>query len=157
VIGVLYEGDTVDALARNRDGFWYNVRLPNDLLGWVAASVAEPVDEEAIEKVPIAGTIPAVGQSLPSGTEVPNQNPADPSPAAVINLVADRSTINLGECVTIGWTVQNALTVRFQGQNVPHDSYSQDCPQETTTYVLDVEVAPGEWQGRSLTVTVLTE
>lgn len=72
--GVLNAQDVVTILARNNDGSWYNVRLADGTVGWLAASVAEPVNTAAMDAVAVAVTIPAL--PLPSNTPAPTSPPA---------------------------------------------------------------------------------
>jgi cytoskeletal protein RodZ len=78
IIGYLSEGDTVVALAKNSDGSWYNVVLPNGSTGWIADSVTIPLAVSAMSKVDVAATIPP----LPTFTPTPTAT-ATPIPSIV--------------------------------------------------------------------------
>ncbi len=55
----LYFDDTVRVIARTQDSGWYNVSLNNGQTAWVAATVTEPLNQQAILTVPVVATIPA--------------------------------------------------------------------------------------------------
>ena len=58
---------------------------------------------------------------------------------------ADRHVILPGQCVTIGWSVENASEVRYNGEIVTGQPQSrQECPTDTTTYYLDIIGLQGE-------------
>jgi serine/threonine-protein kinase len=90
VIGSLQQGDTVLALAKNRDGSWYNVELENGNRGWLAADFSEPVNEAAMAILSVAATIPALptatATNTPTNTPVlptPQPPPAEPPPPTI--------------------------------------------------------------------------
>lgn len=56
---------------------------------------------------------------------------------------ADREEINAGECTRIHWETEHVQAVYYQGQGVIGQGYRDECPSQTTTYVLRVETASG--------------
>lgn len=71
--GVVEGGDIVTVLARTMNEGWYLVELPNGNLGWLAASVSEPVVGVSLDSIKVAATIPA-----PPATSTPV--PVQPTP-----------------------------------------------------------------------------
>jgi hypothetical protein len=61
---------------------------------------------------------------------------------------------NGSACTTVGWAVQNASRVDYQGHGVVGNDSRRECPQKTTTYRLRVTDRSGKAQDRSVTVTV---
>ena len=66
VVGSLDNGDNVRIVAKNNAGDWWQIRLPNEVLGWVYNAIVSITGDTA--GVPIAANIPAP--------------PATPTPAA---------------------------------------------------------------------------
>lgn len=59
-----------------------------------------------------------------------------------------------GDCTSLGWVVQNAAEVRWEGEPVGPSGESEVCPDATSTYVLEVLGEDGEWRHRELTIVV---
>ncbi|MCA9944816.1 MAG: protein kinase [Anaerolineales bacterium] len=78
ILRYLYQGDVVAVLAKdNSEGEWYNVILDDGLRGWLAASASRLLDENSINIIPIAATIP------PRPTNTPTPTPTNtPTPTA---------------------------------------------------------------------------
>lgn len=78
IVGILYEGDEVAVIAQTDNENWYLVKLPDGLLGWLAASVSEGVT--SLETLSIAATIPPrpTNTPLPTSTPAPTQPPPPP-------------------------------------------------------------------------------
>jgi restriction system protein len=53
VLGQVHAGDTIQLLARTRNGAWYYARCRCGALGWVHASLLK-VDPKVARKVPLA-------------------------------------------------------------------------------------------------------
>lgn len=103
VVGRAAQGDVLEVIGRDERSTWYNVLLPEDERGWVAADVVEAIDEGTLASIPVAATIPAppptatpippteVPTSLPQpvatepppggGDDQPTRPPAPPTPA----------------------------------------------------------------------------
>lgn len=84
-----------------------------------------------------------------------------PPPTAVptpvgpqINFFADRTTIAVGECVNLGWDVENVREVYYQDMGVAGQGSRQECPEYNSTYTLRVVTQTGESLSRSITITV---
>jgi uncharacterized protein YgiM (DUF1202 family) len=121
-IGVLEQGDTVLVIATNVDGSWYNILLAEGTTGWLAASVAEPVDQEAMSLLTAALTIPAPPPTLTpfqptrriSATTSPSSAPSAP-------LTTRTATPEFDPCVTppIRTATPTSVTVRPGATSVP--------------------------------------
>jgi len=71
-----------------------------------------------------------------------------------LTLVADRTSITPGQCVTLSWSVQGAVSVTFNGSPVAATGSSIQCPLLTTTYTLAAVDTQGIWKTTSLTIAV---
>lgn len=80
--------------------------------------------------------------------------PTPTVPPVLINFAADRYTISKGQCVTISWYTQNVNGVYYQNQPVTGAESRVECPTATTVYNLAVQLNNGQWEYRSLTITV---
>ncbi|MBI5879056.1 MAG: hypothetical protein HZB53_15520 [Chloroflexi bacterium] len=94
-----------------------------------------------------------------SGPATPTPPPTPtvaPTPgAAAISFVADRTTIPYGDCATLKWDVDNALSVKLDGKGVVGHDARQACPTATTDYVLEVSITGGsDPVERTVTLTV---
>ncbi len=127
-ITIIPRGAQVSALAVNANGLWVLVEYRN-LRGWAAGRYLNVV----------SGSMAA----LPG-----------PSGPPSISFTADRTTIALGECVTISWNVQNVRTVSYQGQGVVGQGSRTECPAQTTTYNLQVITLDNQVIERQITITV---
>ncbi len=58
---------------------------------------------------------------------------------ADLQISADRTSIQPGECVTLTWRVQGGFGVELEGEQVQGEGERQVCPHETTTYTLRVD------------------
>lgn len=100
---------------------------------------------------PVPGGAPPPAQQPPPGPP-PEQTPAGPPPGsepqggapaqAQITFTADHTNLNRGECATLQWSVQGSgfFGVVINGQRVNPSGSQQVCPQETTTFVLGVDL-----------------
>ncbi|HEX6385284.1 MAG TPA: SH3 domain-containing protein, partial [Anaerolineae bacterium] len=73
ILHFLFEGEVVLVIGKDPRNEWYNVRLPDGTLGWLAASVSEPVNAMAMTAVPVAATIPP----SPTPTNTPTPTPTN--------------------------------------------------------------------------------
>ncbi len=104
--------------------------------------------------IPASACIPTLTYYVPPPPPTPV--PATPTPVGpYINFVADRTTINLRECVTLSWAVENVREVYYQGQGVTGQGSRQECPPYNMTYTLTVVLQNGERVSRSIPITVL--
>lgn len=69
--------------------------------------------------------------------------------------VADHTTINQGESVTLSWVVQGAVSVYLNGILVAATGSSFQTPLVTTTYTLSAMDAEGNWMSAYITITVI--
>jgi hypothetical protein len=69
ILRYLYQGDVVAVLAKDSsEGDWYNVILDDGTRGWLAASASRLFDENSINIIPIAATIPPRPTNTPTPT-----------------------------------------------------------------------------------------
>jgi hypothetical protein len=73
-----------------------------------------------------------------------------------VNFRADRTQINLGECATLLWDVENVQAVFLDGQGVVGHGSQQVCPRQTTTYTLQVILLNGQTQNYPVTINVIS-
>lgn len=66
---------------------------------------------------------------------------------------ADKYAVPPGECTVLHWSVENVISVLFDGQAVTGNETRQVCPTQTTTYVLRVTSSSGS-QDRTVTIQV---
>ena len=93
-----------------------------------------------------------VGQAqLPDVPPPPKELPV-PSDAE-INLRADRTSLESGQCTTLRWDVENATGVYLNGEGVVGHGTKEVCPDTTKTYTLHVE-APQRGGDRQVTIQV---
>ncbi len=71
----------------------------------------------------------------------------------MLSFRVDRDVIQSGECTTLRWDAEGALSIHLDGQGVTGHEARQICPQVTTTYTLQVTTTSGDVY-RSVTVTV---
>jgi hypothetical protein len=64
------------------------------------------------------------------------------------------ANIDAGQCVTTAWSVQNALSVYYQGLAVASDGFIDECPGENTDFVLEVVRMDGQSREYVVSVTV---
>ena len=101
------------------------------------ASISPPVSN--VEAPEIAGPDLA---DLPSADEVVEdivqQELAGPAQVAFTIEGSKNVNINPGDCITVAWNVSNALGVYFQGNAVNANGFIDDCPNNTSNYVIEV-------------------
>ena len=52
---------------------------------------------------------------------------------------ADQTALEPGECTTLHWTTENAITVQLDGEEVQPEGERETCPQQDETHVLQVQ------------------
>lgn len=90
-------------------------------------------------------SVPPTVPPPPPPTRVPpTVPPPTQPPSPSINFYADPPTINLGDCSTLRWDVENVRAVYWGSEEVAaHDSRTV-CPRNATVYVLRVITYSGE-------------
>jgi heat shock protein HslJ/uncharacterized protein YraI len=170
VIGVARAGDEGTIVGRSEDGGWWAFDAPQ-VAGGVAWASAQFVAATGADNVPVIATPPT---PVPTPTRVPptprpaTPTPVPPPPTAVpppeaqINFWADRTQINLGECVNLFWDVRNVQAVwvyprgaDFNRFPVTGQGSRTECPAATTTYEMRVLMMDGSTQFRQVTVNVI--
>ncbi|MGE5602672.1 MAG: META domain-containing protein, partial [Nitrososphaerales archaeon] len=131
--------------------------------GWVSADFVIATN---VENVPVIASPPT---PVPTPTPVPptpvpptrTPMPAPP-PQAQINFWADRTQINLGECATLNWNVQNVQAVWVYPLGSDFSAFPRTgvgnervCPPVTTTYEMRVLMTDGSTQLRQVTINVI--
>lgn len=85
------------------------------------------------------GLVIGVEGEVPAG-----EPPAEEAPAEVqIEFGADRTSLQAGECATLGWSVEGAEAVLLDGEMKAPSGQQEVCPPSTTTYVLSAFVGEG--------------
>jgi serine/threonine protein kinase len=78
ILRFLFQGDVVAVLAKDSlEGEWYNVILDDGRRGWIAASVSRLLDEDSINIIPIAATIPPRPTNTPTATPTNTPTPTN--------------------------------------------------------------------------------
>jgi acetyl esterase/lipase len=83
-----------------------------------------------------------LGCTLPGVIPVPepSEPPGEGPPGEVeVAFVADRIVVQPGECATLEWSVEGGFGVELNGQPVERTGQAEVCPEETTSYTLDVD------------------
>jgi hypothetical protein len=100
------------------------------------------------------------GEVVWVGIQVPDPNPPVPAPPAglSLNLRADATWINAGQCTSVRWDIDNISAIYFiDGGNVQgvggHDARSV-CPRQTTAYIVRVVRTDGSTVDSSITINV---
>lgn len=98
----------------------------------------------------------APATAAPTATPLPTDTPTATSvPAVVMDLDVDKTTVQLGQCATLRWQVDNAKEVRLDGEKVADEASHKVCPQEASkTYRLTALSLDGETSEESVTLTV---
>jgi hypothetical protein len=89
---------------------------------------------------------------LPTSTTIPffpTNTPTNP------NFAADQPVINLGDCTTVRWSVQNVSAVYFNGEPTSTTNAIQVCPESSSRYILLVVYPDGTQVSYFASVTVL--
>ncbi len=102
---------------------------------------------------PAPAVAPATVQSAP---EQPAQPEPTPAPEMVVSFTGDRTTLKLGECMTLHWQVLYGQEVRLDGESIPAEGSRKVCPQEAShTYRLTALSLAGRVAEQTLVLTVL--
>ena len=80
----------------------------------------------------------------------------NPAPEARIEFWADDFVVTQGSCTTLRWRVENIDSVFLDGQGVAGNDTRRVCPQDDTTYTLQVRLRDGSTVYRQVTVRVAT-
>ncbi len=95
---------------------------------------------------------PVEPTATPLSTDTPS---ATLMPAVVMDLNVDQTTVQLGQCATLRWQVENAKEVRLDGEEVVDAGSHKVCPQEASkTYRLTALSLAGETSEETVTLTV---
>ena len=91
----------------------------------------------------------------PTATRVPPRStPTTPPPPSSVSFQANPPSIVAGQCTTLSWAVEGALSgVWLDGEGVGDHDARDKCPGNTTTFTL-VARSPGGEDTDSVTVTV---
>jgi hypothetical protein len=89
-------------------------------------------------------TVPPTGSPAPP-TATPRPPTATPPPPTIVSFEASPPSVSAGECTTLGWAVEGAVSaVWLDGDGVGDHDSRQRCPDATTTYTLLAEGPGGE-------------
>lgn len=104
----------------------------------------------ALQKLGSSPDKPPIDQAVPTGTPtvaqviVTEEPTPEPVPEVDISFTAAKTTVKLGECVTLRWSVDNAQEVRLDGEVVPAEGSRKVCPRQASqTYRLTVLTLDG--------------
>ncbi len=73
-----------------------------------------------------------------------------------ISFVADRTTVKQGQCATLSWQVENAVSILINGKEVAAQGSSVECPPATTGFELAAKDIEGNWKRATLIINVET-
>jgi pSer/pThr/pTyr-binding forkhead associated (FHA) protein len=85
------------------------------------------IDQTIIINVPPTA-VPATATSPPSPTATPRSQEAQVQNPIIDQFIAEKNTLNEGECTTLRWTVRNAQGVRLDGATVANQGSQRVCP-----------------------------
>lgn len=144
-LGALLPQQQARIIGRNMGAdVWWQINFPLDTegLGWISGNPAYST-AYYIDSVPVVATPP------------PPTPTASPTPSTGIDFRVDRTEIQRGECVTFSWNVYGVKAVFFQGEGVSGDNQSRrECPEDSTTYSLQVEYMNGSTEARDIQINV---
>ena len=160
VVGRLSRGQRALINGKSVDGSWWRIEFPpgTGAYAWVSAYYVTPHN---------AGNVPAVQAPLPPPTPTPTPTPkpapATPTPhptatpgvggTATISFMADKTTLQAGQCTDLHWAVDNVSAVYLDGAGVTGHGSKHVCPGATTTYTLHVVKRDGSSEDRQGTIT----
>jgi len=110
-----------------------------------AVDIQGHVGPDAIAQITVGDVTPTSTVTVtpsPTLTLTPTPTIPPPPPAtsgAQITFIADRYSLNPGECTTLRWNVQGGFGVQLDEVRVERESQTQVCPPQTTTYRLGVD------------------
>jgi len=103
---------------------------------------------------PVMGATATIVTTPAPPVESATTSPAT-SPAAIIDFSSSKTTVPLGECITLRWQVDNAREVRLDGELVPATDSRQVCPRDPSKiYRLTATSENGETIEQTVTVSV---
>jgi len=89
----------------------------------------------------LIGSLSSCTQSTGPGGEDESQleEPQSGGEAHILNYSAHREELHQGECTVLEWQVQGGYSVNLNGQPVGFEGVMDICPEQTTTYWLEVD------------------
>ncbi len=113
----------------------------------------------AVPGVPTRRPTPSGGDLAETPTPAPTPSSVIPSPtptrpAWASDFWAERYTLQAGECTTLHWQIENAISVFLDGSPTVGTSSQPVCPVRTTTYTLRITSSSGI-QERSIGILVV--
>lgn len=157
VLGFAPLGTEGIIIGRSADSQWWAASAPSLPRGvaWVAAPYVEVFNVEGVPMLPPPP--PPVPGPVPTAAPVT----ATPPPQIRINLSADPTVIERGQCTTLSWDVENVQAVWVYPLGEPFENYPetgqasrQECPTESTTYEMRVLLTNGQLELRQVSITV---
>ncbi len=125
-----------------------------------APRTPSPTTAPTTPSQPTATTRPPTGTPVPPTatprppTATPVPPTATPRAPTIVSLVANPASIQAGQCTTVNWAVEGAISaVYFDGEGVGDHDSRQKCPTQTQSYNLRA-VGPGGEANQSVNVTV---
>lgn len=88
----------------------------------------------------------------PTRYSTPVRTPTPPRVA--ISFSSSKTSVILGQCVTLAWNVKNAKSVKFGNLGVAGVGSREECPKVNTTYTLTVVDLHNVTTKKTLTITV---
>ena len=132
-----------------------NTHLVQGSAGWAPAADQPSMEYAgpALVDVPAADAEPA---PLPAAPQPDAPQPAPGDPVQVVFTVegTNAATIDAGQCITVEWFVENAPEIYYQGGAVLAHEARDECPDVTTTYVLETVSWSQQINEYTVTVTV---
>lgn len=144
--------EAVADLADGCDSTWTNVYVvrSGDVLSIIARNYGTTVEEMAINNCLLNPSRLAIEQVL----RVPKAMPLTPTPN-VFFFFASESTLYDGNCTLLRWDVINVETVLLDDEAVDNTGLETVCPEETTTYTLQIMYPDGTEVERETTVEII--
>lgn len=116
--------------------------------------VAPPPQASAPDVPPADLSLENIQPEDAAAEEQENGNAAD-FPQVDFTVEGGQSaTIDAGQCLTTEWRVENAAAVYYQGLEVAHEGAVDECPAQSTSYILEVVSQDGQTRQFTVTVTV---
>jgi hypothetical protein len=163
----LPKGTVVTVVGRSGDGAFVSVRADGDAgTGWVAKDALEC--SALLDLAPVVsagGTVTPTRTLVPRGTptRTPTARPPGTTTATATATAAaytftfgvSPETIEAGDCATLKWEVTGVQSVYLDGSGVAGGTQTKKvCPDETTTYTMEVVKVDGTRESKSVTVKV---
>ena len=170
ILGLVPPGTRLRIVGRNPEATWWQVVYPDgsEERGWIFADFTQSFNTA---DVPIVATpepptptatatplpTPTYTRSAPTFTSIPSPSPTPSGP--IVELVAARVSLALGECTLLQWHIENIKAAYLSGGDFrnlgitgPY-GWREACPTTTTTYILRAETGDGVIE-RMVTVEV---